>query len=50
MRKFLHKNLGAKDSLSSAWFGVALILLGIGMFPSKAKSQVKLDAEGHQWW
>ncbi len=50
MRKFLHKNVRAKGAISSALFGVAVILLGIGMFPSRAKSQVKLDAEGHQWW
>src|ERR1700745_712092 len=50
MRKFLHKNLGAKNAVTSAWFGLAVIFLGIGMFPSKAKSQVKLDAEGHQRW
>jgi len=49
MRNFLYKNLGAKKFVSSA-FSLAVILLGIGMFPSKAKSQVKLDAEGHQWW
>jgi alpha-glucosidase len=29
---------------------MAVILLGIGMFPSRANSQVKLDSEGHQWW
>jgi alpha-glucosidase len=50
MRKFLYKNVRAKGAISSALFGVAVILLGIGMFPSRAKSQVKLDAEGHQWW
>src|SRR5256885_16152958 len=50
MKKFIHKELRAKNIVSSSWFGLALILLGIGMFPSKAKSQVKLDAEGHQWW
>src|SRR3954464_6545699 len=49
MRKFHHKTSSAKNAVSSALFGLA-ILLGIGMFPSKAKSQVKLDAEGHQWW
>src|SRR5436309_1818330 len=49
MRKFHYKNPSAKNAVSSALFGLA-ILLGIGMFPSKAKSQVKLDAEGHQWW
>ena len=48
MRKLLRSNLRA--DASSALLGLALILLGIGMFPSKAKSQVKLDAEGHQWW
>lgn len=50
MRKFLYRKLGAKNAFSSALLGLAIILLGIGMFPSKAKSQVKLDAEGHQWW
>jgi alpha-glucosidase len=49
MPTFLHHNLRSK-TVSSAWIGLALILLGIGMFPSKAMSQVKLDAEGHQWW
>jgi alpha-glucosidase len=49
MRKLPYKNPSAKNAASSALFGLA-ILLGIGMFPSKAKSQVKLDAEGHQWW
>ncbi|HEY0430821.1 MAG TPA: alpha-glucosidase [Pyrinomonadaceae bacterium] len=48
MRKLLRSNLRA--NASSALLGLALILLGIGMFPLKAKSQVKLDAEGHQWW
>jgi alpha-glucosidase len=48
MRKLLRSNLRA--NASSALLGVALILLGIGMVPLKAKSQVKLDAEGHQWW
>jgi alpha-glucosidase len=50
MRKFLRNSLMAKNPLSSALFGLALILLAIGMFSSKAKAQVKLDAEGHQWW
>ena len=49
MPKSLDKNPKVKH-LSSALFGLTLILLGTGMFPSKAKSQVKLDAEGHQWW
>ena len=48
--RFVHKKLGAKKIVSSVCFGLALILLGIAMFPLKAKSQVKLDAEGHQWW
>jgi len=50
MRIFLHNNSRAKSILSSAWGVLALILLGIAMFSLKAKSQVKLDAEGHQWW
>src|SRR5437588_8208588 len=50
MRKFTHKNPSAKSAVSSALIGLAAILLGIGMFSSKARSQVKLDAEGHQWW
>ena len=49
MPTFLHHNLRLKN-VSSAWIALALILLGIGMFPSRAMSQVKLDAEGHQWW
>ena len=49
MPTFIHHNLRPK-TVSSAWIGLAFILLGIGMFPSKAMSQVKLDAEGHQWW
>ena len=50
MRIFLHNNSRAKSILSSAWGVLALILLGIAMFSLKVKSQVKLDAEGHQWW
>src|SRR3954463_10589696 len=46
----INKQLSAKNIVSSRWFGLALILLGIAMFSSKAKSQVRLDAEGHQWW
>jgi alpha-glucosidase len=49
MPTFIHHNLRPK-TVSSAWIGLAFILLGIGMFPSRAMSQVKLDAEGHQWW
>jgi alpha-glucosidase len=50
MQRIINKQLSAKDIVSSRWFGLALILLGIGMFSSKANSQVRLDAEGHQWW
>ncbi|HEX3104411.1 MAG TPA: alpha-glucosidase [Terriglobales bacterium] len=50
MRIFLHNNSRAKSILSSAWGVLALVLLGIAMFSVKAKSQVKLDAEGRQWW
>ncbi len=50
MRNLLCKILGAKNAVSSALLGLVVILLGIGMFPLRAKSQVKLDAEGHQWW
>jgi alpha-glucosidase len=50
MQRIINKQLSAKNIVSSRWFGLALILLGIGMFFSKANSQVRLDAEGHQWW
>ena len=50
MRNFLHKNLGAKNAVTSTLSGLVVILLGIGMFALRAKSQVKLDAEGHPWW
>jgi alpha-glucosidase len=50
MQRIINKKLSAKNIVSSSWFGLALILLGIGMFSSKANSQVRLDAEGHQWW
>src|SRR6478752_5021972 len=50
MREILHKNLETKNAVSSTLLGMAVILLGIGMFPSRANSQVKLDSEGHQWW
>jgi alpha-glucosidase len=50
MQRIINKQLSAKNIVSSRWFGLALILLGIAMFSSKANSQVRLDAEGHQWW
>jgi alpha-glucosidase len=50
MGQCLRNDLSAKIIVSSGWFGLALILLGIGMFSSRAKAQVKLDSEGHQWW
>ena len=50
MRNCLRNNRKAKNAVNSAWFGLAIILMGIGIFPLRAKSQVKLDAEGHQWW
>ena len=49
MPKFLDKNLLTKHVRSAA-LGLAVVFLGIAMFSLKAKSQVKLDAEGHQWW
>ena len=49
MPKLFDKNLRAKR-VTAAGLALAVILLGIGMCPLKAKSQVKLDAEGHQWW
>src|SRR3954453_22452188 len=50
MPNVLCEKVDTKNSLSSAVVGLAVILLGMGMFPLKAKSQVKLDSEGHQWW
>ncbi len=50
MRNCLRNNRKAKNAVNSAWFGLAVILMGIGIFPLRAKAQVKLDAEGHQWW
>jgi hypothetical protein len=49
MRIFLDKSRTTKISTIPIFWGLAIIL-GIVMCPSRAKSQVKLDANGHQWW
>jgi alpha-glucosidase len=49
MRIFLDKNRTTNISTIPI-FWVLAIILGIVMCPSRAKSQVKLDANGHQWW
>ena len=52
MRTMQPADLKDRNTLSRSsklMYWLAVILLGSCMTP-KAKSQVKLDAEGHQWW
>jgi len=52
MRTMQPADLKDRNTLSRSsklMYWLAVILLGSCMSP-KAKSQVKLDAEGHQWW
>jgi alpha-glucosidase len=52
MRTMQDENLSDKKAhsyCSKPVYWLAVILLGTCMIP-KAKSQVKVDAEGHQWW
>src|SRR2546423_3930484 len=52
MRTMQHEDLRDRNTVSHSsklMYWLAVILLGSCMTP-KAKSQVKLDAEGHQWW
>jgi alpha-glucosidase len=50
MRTLFHGGGSAKAIFKSSFYALAIILAGMGMFSSKANSQVKLDAEGRQWW
>ncbi len=53
MRTMQHKDLNSRNTFvgcSKLVCWLAVILLGTCIMTPKAKSQVKLDAEGHQWW
>src|SRR6202140_4106924 len=54
MRTMQHENLNDRNAVSQSHcsklvYWLAAVLLGTCMIP-KANSQIKVDAEGHQWW